>query len=225
MQLKKDTDVLTTDGEKIGSLDRVAIDPVTKDITHLIVKEGFLFPKDKVLPIELVQRATEKEITLKVAKDHMPELPNFEETRYIPLEETEEMAYSVEDEAPQFYWYPPVSVSQPWPAYASSHQYLLTTPEPPYVVETDQNIPPETVALEEGAEVIDTEDEHIGDVEQIFTHSETGRATHILVSEGLLFKEKTLIPTTWIHSIGEDKVRLNVNAGLLNRLPPYVEEG
>ena len=43
MLFKQGTDVFSSDNEKIGTLDRVVMDPRTKEISHIIVREGFLF--------------------------------------------------------------------------------------------------------------------------------------------------------------------------------------
>ena len=63
--------------------------------------------------------------------------------------------------------------------------------------------------------------EHIGDVERLFVDRDSHRATHFLISEGLLFKERKLIPAHWVKSVEEDKVQLAVPSRLLERLPAY----
>jgi len=89
------------------------------------------------------------------------------------------------------------------------------------VVETWRNIPEGTVPLKEGADVISIDSEDVGSVERIFANPERERATHILISEGLLLKEKKLVPTTWIMRVGEEKVHLAVSADLVDNLPEY----
>jgi hypothetical protein len=49
--------------------------------------------------------------------------------------------------------------------------------------------------------------------------------THLVVGKGLLFKERKLIPVTWISTIGGEEVHLLVNAGNLERLPEYHPAG
>lgn len=57
MQFKEGTDVFTIDGDKVGSIDRVVIDPRNNEVTHLVVRKGFFFPTDKVVPMDLVRTA------------------------------------------------------------------------------------------------------------------------------------------------------------------------
>ena len=69
--------------------------------------------------------------------------------------------------------------------------------------------------------MISSDDEHVGDVERLFVDPDSNRATHFLVSQGLLFKEQKLVPADWVRSVEEDKVRLAVPSRLLERLPDY----
>ena len=52
MQLKKGASVESSAGEKIGTLDRVVLDPETKEVTHIIVEKGWLFTENKVIQIQ-----------------------------------------------------------------------------------------------------------------------------------------------------------------------------
>jgi sporulation protein YlmC with PRC-barrel domain len=96
-------------------------------------------------------------------------------------------------------------------------------PERPYVAETEQNIPEDTVALAEGAKVYGSDGEHVGDVEQVFMDAQTDQATHLVISRGLLLKERKLVPTTWATTVGEDEVYLSVDSSFMDRLPDYKE--
>jgi uncharacterized protein YrrD len=71
------------------------------------------------------------------------------------------------------------------------------------------------IVVEKGAHVISADDEHVGDIERIFTAPGTDRASHFLIAEGILFKERKLVPTEWVSVIQEDKVYLDVGSRLL----------
>jgi uncharacterized protein YrrD len=68
-----------------------------------------------------------------------------------------------------------------------------------------------------------SDDEHVGDVERIFVDPDSNQATHFVISQGLLFKDRKLVPAHWVTSVEEDKVHLSVNSHLLERLPSYQE--
>lgn len=228
MEFKRGADVVTSDGDKVGDVDRVVIDPKTQEVTHLVVEKGFLLTVDKVLPISMVQNATEDRVTLRADVGDLEELPDYKETHYVEVEEARKVEPGDEDveveTAGSMYWVPPVGHSW-WgtPGYLG-YPATFGYPAPPFVRETERNIPEGTVALNEGAPVFSGEGEHVGDVEEVFTEPQSGRVTHILVSEGLLLKDRKRVPTTWIKAFEHDEVFLAVGAEVLDRLPEYGAE-
>lgn len=86
---------------------------------------------------------------------------------------------------------------------------------------TELNIPDNTVALEEGVKVFSSDREQVGDVERVYSEPEEQRVTHLVISQGLISKEKKLIPTLWVDSVIEDKVWLSVAKDFVENLPEY----
>jgi hypothetical protein len=96
----------------------------------------------------------------------------------------------------------------------------------PYVLpvgEKQRNIPEDTVPLREGTNVISSDGDHVGDVERLFLEGDSNKVTHFVISQGVLFKDRKLIPTHWVKSVDEDKVQLVVTSQVLERLPSYEE--
>lgn len=233
MRFKRGMDVYTADEEKAGTVDRVVIDPQDQEVTHFVLQQGLLFPEERVVPISMVKTTDEEGVILRESAADLEDLPIFEETHYVradlasrPEEEPAGKAAAVDVEtAPSVFWYPPVGT--PWwhPYGYYSYPGQVAPLIPPYIIaETERHIPEDTVPLEVGAPVIDAEGEHVGDVEQVFTESEADRATHLLISQGLLLKETKLVPTSWISEVEEDEVHLMVAASVLDQLPEYPEE-
>jgi uncharacterized protein YrrD len=213
MQFKEGAKVLKADGERVGTIDRVVLDPDTKEVTHLVVEKGLLFTEDKVVPISLVGPATEDEVTLREDAGDLEKLPAFQESHYVPVERGPH-APGAADWARPVYLYPPTGA---WWTTAGFGDYT----KPHYVAKTEKNIPEGTVALEEGAKVIGSDGERVGDVERIFTDPLEERATHLLISEGLILKEKKLVPTGWMSNVFEDEVHLSVDSDFVESLPEY----
>ena len=214
MELKEGTSVFAASGEEVGKINRFVLDPTTNEVTHLVVQKGWLLPEDKVLPISTVSSATDERVVLNQVED-LDQLPVFEVTHFVEL--TDEDAYptdaSAYRHAPAYYWYPPagyVGYPELGPGY-----YGLQP------VETTRNIPAGTVPLKEGANVMSSDGEHVGDVERLIVDSDTNQATHFLISEGLFFKERKLVPAHWVRSVEEDQVQLSVPSRVLERLPAY----
>lgn len=211
MLFKKGVDVFSSDDEKIGTLDRVVIDPKTKEVTHIIVREGFLFTEDKVVPMDLIGSVTEERIALQGSKEHLDELPDYEETHYVPRDA------AVDDDMNTLYWNPPVDA---WGGYG---RYAVF-PQSQYLRRTEKNIPEGMVALAEGAKVLTEDGEQVGNIETLITNPDE-RVTHLVISSGLLMKERKIIPAHWLSSVAEDEVHLSVESRMLERLPEYRPEG
>ena len=89
MRLTKGTDVYSSTGEKLGTLDRVVIDPETKEVTHLVISKGGLFKIDKVVAIDMVNQEIEDQITLLAPKHDLDEFQDFEQTEYINVDQAD----------------------------------------------------------------------------------------------------------------------------------------
>lgn len=218
MKLAKGADVYTRDGEKVGNLDRVVLDPDTNAVTHVVVEKGFLFTTDRVIPIESIDAYGDEGITLNGTQEDFDNFPVFEEAEYVTLDEMDHPNIDSERVAGAAYWYPPTSLA--WWRTGGGYAGFYP-PMPTYVMRTEQNIPENTVALDEGARVVSKDDNHVGNIEEVIVEPEDNRVTHFVVKEGMLFSEKKLVPVTWISGITEDQVRLSVNSSVLERLPAY----
>jgi uncharacterized protein YrrD len=214
MIIGKNATVFTMDEEKVGRIDRVVIDPRTREVTHVVVRQGFLFTEDKVLPISLVASAEDDRVVLREDAQNLEALPRFETVHYVPLDEAELGRIGPLVAGPDpLYGYPPYGVP-----YGS-----LPVVSPVLVPETERHVPEGEVALREGADVISADGEHVGDVEQVLTDPQADRATHFVISQGLLLKQKKLIPTTWVSRFGEESVHLGVGEKLIDSLPEYAD--
>jgi len=210
MQFKQGAEVYTADGERAGTIKRIVIEPDTKEVTNLVIQKGILFTEDKVIPISLVNSSTEDRVKLRKDGGDLTKFPDFEVSHYIPADRGALSERRSRQLVRPMFWYPPIG------GYNGFAVYDM----PPYV-RKEENIPEGTVAIEEGADVISSDGEHVGDVERVFTEPEADRATHLLISKGLLLKEKKLIPTRWLTHVFEHEVRLSVEADLVKSLPEY----
>lgn len=210
MLFKQGIDVFASDNEKVGTLDRVVMDPKTKEVTHIIVREGFLFTEDKVVPMDLISSVTDERITLQGSKEHLDELPDYEETHYVPHDA------AVDDDMNTLYWYPPADDLGGYGRYAFY-------PQSQYLRQTEKNIPEGMVALAEGTKVITEDGVQAGNIETLVTDPNE-HVTHLVLSSGLLMKERKIIPSHWLSTVAEDEVHLSVNSRLLERLPEYRPE-
>jgi uncharacterized protein YrrD len=217
MELREGVGVFTPEGKQVGKISRFVLDPATNEVTHVVVQKGWLSPEEKVVPMQMVGLATDEKVLLTKSADDFNKLPSFEEKHFVAtdddVERGEHEPYTV---FPGYYPYPP----QGYGAYGGYPAMALD----PYLwppVETTRNIPAQEVPLKEGAKVFSSEGNHVGNVERLLIATDSNRATHFVVTQGLLLKERKIIPVQWLKSVSEDEVHLLVSAQLLKRLPPY----
>jgi uncharacterized protein YrrD len=212
MKFKQNASVSAADGQDVGRIDRVVIYPQTKRVTHVVVRKGFLFVDDRVVPIGLVAAATEDHVNLREDAVDLHNLPKFEESHDVRLPEEEGGHHS-----PSSGRY--ASPLYGLPAGVSFPKHGPFGPQ--YAKRVEQNIPEGTVALREGAKVIAEDGKLVGYVEGILADAETEQATHILISQGLLQKERKLVPAFWAREIEENEIYLAAPADVLEKLRPY----
>jgi sporulation protein YlmC with PRC-barrel domain len=226
MLLKKGTDVQNTQGEKVGELDRVVIDPSTRDVTHVIVRKGLLFKEDRVIPMQRLQISDEDHLILDTRADDLEAFPPFTETEFLPVEDGEELEQDFRSREREGYltqvlWYPTVSGT---PGYAQG--FFSTNPAETYsgyAEIEERNIPEDTVPLKEGARVLASDGEHVGDLKEVIIGRERQQASHFVISEGKLLGDDKLIPMHWVRRIREEEVELSVDSEFVKRLPKYEE--
>ena len=210
IRLIKDADIYSASGEKIGDLDRVVLDPETKKVSYLVVKKGLLFTTSKVIPIQLFNLEGEQ-ITLTHDTKDMDFYPEYNESSFIGVVETDFPEQTVE----RVVWYPQISGWDP------HTRMMYLPPAPLYVRRTNNAIPKDCVALDEGAGVVSLDGQDVGNVERVIVEPKENRATHIVVGSGLLSKEYRLVPTFWIKTVTDDKVFLKIKADFYEKLPEH----
>src|SRR5512138_481114 len=217
VEIKEGAEVVTADGKKVGKINRFVLNPATNEVTHFVVQKGWLLPEDKVVPFDMVGSTDEDKVVLNEGIDDFNELPPFEERQYVRMNDGtgDRATGNYPNYAPAYYWYPPRDTIG-YPAYGLFYPYWPPT-------ETQQNIPANTVPLKEGSNVMSLDDEHVGDVERLLVEPEANRVTHLVISQGLVFKDRKMVPAGWIRSVEENKVHLSVSSKLLGSLPKYEE--
>ncbi len=200
MQFNQNGSVFTADGKAAGHISRVVIDPQTKEVTHLVIRLGFILTTDKVVPVEQVTVGPERQVALQLDSQQLANLPDFAETQYVMVEDGKGT-----DSPSTVISYPPYPGGSP----------MQSSFGPRVVRETHLNIPDDTVALKEGARVVSDDGKEVGHVEQVLTSPPGDRITHFLISKGLLVKERRLIPARLTTARVEMQRR-----GRLGALPP-----
>ena len=203
MEFREGVAVYTPDGKHLGDVDRVVVDPASRRVTHIVIRQGHLLPEDKVIEVERLSTATEDRIVL----DSAPaELTPFEEGHYVPLDGETLRQWGVEYGTPLL-----------WGGWMAGPGALSGMTE-----RIEQHIPKGDVAVAEGARVEDVNGVHIGQVRELITDPESGRITHLVVEAGHLWGKHTkAIPINWVSGFGEWQVTLAVGLQTLDKVPAH----
>jgi sporulation protein YlmC with PRC-barrel domain len=229
MDLQKDAMIVTHDGQEVGHLDRVAINPRSKEVTHLVVRKGRLFPVDKVIEMSYVDSVTPERIILRPELGDPEYLPPFQVKYYVgtnaPMAPDAGLGRTF---APRGYWTAPAGNigglgGVPVRGIPDSALPLPKLPPAGKELEVEQNVPDTTVALKEGAKVVAEDGKAVGQVVRITADETTGTATHFVVTMGTVGKTHKAVPTDWIGDVQEKEVKLLVEADAVEQLSDYEE--
>ena len=221
------------DGE-CGELMRVVVDPIKRAITHLVVEQRHSQEVGRLVPIDLVETATEQELRLRCTLAKFASLEAAEETKFV--------------EAPGGQW-----------GYGQRQMLML-----PFFglggmgmggmgvggigmggmgvggigiggmgmeggmgasqqAVTYDKVPPGEVEVRRGQHV-HASDGPIGHVRGLVVDPSDHQVTHVLLNEGHLWgKREVSIPISAVTGVDDDGVRLNLTKAEVADLPPVVE--
>ena len=178
--------------EPCGRSTYVILNPVTDELTHLVVKQEAFPPTDRLVPVGLIAESTQHRIILRCSKAEMSKMPPFTGTEFIQPADG--------DTDPLMMW--PYAV-----------------PESAAMILEHERIPPGELAVRRGARVEAT-DGHVGQVDEFLVDPETCHITHLVMREGHLWRTKDIaIPVSEIERIDEDTVHLKMDKASIEALP------
>lgn len=218
MELKHDAKVMAANGDDVGRVDRVVLDPKTNEVTGIVVRKGWLFSEDKVVPIGMVQFGDDGGVMLRGDTETFNDLQDYQSKYYVPADELNEGDGQTSAVAP-VYAYPPLGV--PWGGFGYGPAGASVPPD--VVQKTETNIADNEVALKNGAAVLSRTGDHIGNIDEVLTNEDTRRVTHFVLSQGVIFKSRKLIPMDWVANVADDEVRLAVSAKTLEQVSDYAQ--
>lgn len=212
MKIKYGADVYKADGEKVGEVEQVVIDPSDNEITHLVVRKGFLLTEDRVVPMTLLESSDEESVHLREFDGDFDQFPLYVQREFYQVGELDPSIDYTPGYTRPLYPYPPLDVESR--AFSPDFQQ-------PVAVKEEKYIQAEKVAVKDGADVFSLDGSHVGDVEEVFSDPRTDRITHLLISKGLLLQENKLVPVSWVDKYNENSVHLLVSRKILENLPEY----
>jgi sporulation protein YlmC with PRC-barrel domain len=191
-------DATCTDG-LCGHVSRVVVDPVAREVTHLVVKPTHGHGLGRLVPLSLVDAST-GQIRLRCTRAEFEKLERGEEKHFLPG-------------------------SNPYPGYHEdqvlemAHYGLRSYLGQPGQSVTYDSVPRGEVAVRRG-DVVFATDGDIGQVQGLVIDPASHHVTHVLLEEGHLWGRKEVaIPISAVTGL-DDGVRLSITKRQVEDLPP-----
>lgn len=181
----------------------VLIDPVRKEVTHLVVKEAKSPHEERLVPVEAISETAPDVILLHRSRDELSEMDPFVQTEYI-REEMSDLEY----------------VPTRWVGVGPYVVWPYAVPDWTHTVAVEhKRIPIGELAIRRGT-VVEAADGRIGHVDEFLVDPENEHITHIVMREGHLWGKKDIsIPVSEIDHIEEDVVSLKLTKNEIAALP------
>jgi sporulation protein YlmC with PRC-barrel domain len=168
-----------------GAVSRVVVDPVARELTHLVIEPEHRSGLGRLVPLDKVE-AEAGDVRLHYTLAEFENLPSAEEIDFLPGGSGYH-AYAAHE---AYYWpyFGLEGEADPNLALASA-------------VETRDALPPGEVGVRRG-EAVHASDGEIGKVEGLVVDSAQGHVTHVLLQEGHLWGRKQVaIPINAVEKI------------------------
>jgi uncharacterized protein YrrD len=212
MNIDLGMDVFGSDGEKVGTVERIVGDSNTKRIHQFIVHRGFLSHDDKLVDIAMVSGQDADGLRLDLTSDQVNELPGYVEERFvqIPDNDRDSLPFMVPNAmGAGAYLYGAPNVGRGYEG--SQDSFFDAAPAVAPVIEDQSNIPETDVMISEGTDVYGVDGDKLGSVGEVLV-SNDGAIDGFVVSKGLIFKKDVRVPIDWVESANGDEIRLNVTS-------------
>lgn len=181
-----------TDGD-LGRIDALIIDPVSREISHLVLEHSAVEPR-RMVPVGLVTAADPGQVTLSVDDAGLHALPRFDEP-----------AYNVPD-----------------PDFAADELVLdpgsyflepFATPLDGFVLADHERIPKGEVAVRRGTEVVSSDGTKVGHVDEFLVDPTDGSITHLVLRQGHLLRrdDDVVIPVRRATRFEDERVVLDLD--------------
>jgi len=183
----------------------ILIDPVTNQVTYLVVKQDASPNTEYLVPVDLVVETIADTIRLRCSKADLEKMKPFIQTEFVQEKVLDYAGYHGGISGMGSYYYVP---------YVTSEIMVPVTKE-------HKQIPAGELAVHRGTSVEAT-DGYVGRVDEFVVNPENGHITYLVMREGHLWgKKDVIIPLSALGETREDTVFLNLNKQQVESLPTF----
>jgi sporulation protein YlmC with PRC-barrel domain len=192
-------DVIGSDGEKVGSVAYVVVNPSSMHIEDIVVSTGAILGRDVVVSTDKIERIADNGIYLTLDKGGLEACKDYIDVEY---------------QAPPAEWAPAGGFS----AYPTGMTLFPAGMYFPEASDVTVNTPPGTVGLHEGMDVTSSEGDKIGTIQSFEADPATGNITELVVKHGFISTHEATIAAEHVRAIESDRVRLDLPKDELEQL-------
>jgi nucleotide-binding universal stress UspA family protein/uncharacterized protein YrrD len=198
-QLSIGAEVIGTVG-KLGEVHRLLVDASSNRVTDIVVKHGFLFGTERIVPLAHVTRVEGGAVFVDLDERGLEAMDSFAEDRYRAPGKDYPLPGRLDRNA---YLLNAVAAEGPMAAMAP-----LPTEIPPAAQTPPADM--QRPAIAEGMDVLDVDGRKVGEIGAFSVAPENGIPTHLTLRRGLLFKQDIELPIDWVQELGDEGVVLKV---------------
>lgn len=198
MNIELGADIVGSNGDKIGVVDGLVMDPHTGEARSMVLRKGLFFPTDLIIPLEAVTSASPEQVNVNFTKDDANTMTEYMDADYM----TPPAGYFPSNGV--FYW-PAATV------YARDHVGNLVAEDE--VHERD----PDSILVTEGTLVVDVHGENLGRIVELESDA-GGRVSAFKVEQGFFRRHERHIPAHLIKAADDNVVELSIGKDDLERM-------
>ncbi|MBO0732216.1 MAG: DUF1269 domain-containing protein [Acidimicrobiaceae bacterium] len=207
-ELPVDAKVVCNDGDA-GWLTDLVVDPATRSVSHVVVRENTGDGREFLVPQERVTESSRDEVHLDCSRAELAAFPEFTTTEYVPASspEAQPLVAAWEMEAMQYsYGYEPI--------------YLPKIRPDEMVPIERHHVPAGQLAFQRGAPVQSGDDQQLGEVVTLIVSPEDGKISHFVLRMGDLGKAREVIlPLSAVDHAATGTVVLKLTQAQVEQLP------
>ena len=188
-----------------GRSEYVLINPITDQVTHLVVREAAYPNTEYLVPVDFATTTIADTIQLRCSKAELEKMEPFIQTRYIQEKVPDYAGYHGE-------------------VYGMGTSYYLPYVSPEVTVYESRDfrqIPVGELAVQRGTN-IEATDGHVGKVDEFVINPANGLISHLVMREGHLWgKKDVMIPLSAMSETRDDTVFLKIDKQEIESLPIF----
>jgi sporulation protein YlmC with PRC-barrel domain len=206
MDIPLNAEVRCTDGAG-GRSTCLVINPVTKEITHLVVQTNDFFHDKHMVPLSFITESGPDYVQLRCSREEIANCDPFIKSEFLNyMDDSDRFGYLSHDYELDY------DSMAMWP-------YLEADSEASGRYVGIEQIPIGELGIHPGARV-EASDGHIGRVDAFLVNPENNNITHLVLREGHIWGEKDVtVAVADIQRINEDVVYLKLDKHTLRDMP------